>query len=300
MTTAQQTLEQFKNEVIDSMKKNNGRWEKMFGDNIDALNSVTNNRYNGINQFMLSFKSESKKYKNNIWASYKQWESIGAQVKKDSKGTGIVFYKPAKYVSKKTGQPVPFGAILDSTTAKKTWSVLRASTVFNVDQVDLTNSEYKIPGIKTGKQYSIDTIDSFIKSTNVTIKHDDNNRCFFSHAKNFINMTPKEFFKDTKDSNATVNYYSVLFHELTHATGHKNRLDRKDKFDNDHTKSYAFEELVAETGSILFGKHFKIEKTIRPNHAQYLNSWITALQKDFSFLTGAIAQASKAFEYFAK
>jgi antirestriction protein ArdC len=58
--------------------------------------------------------------------------------------------------------------------------------------------------------------------------------------------------------------------------------------------------LIAETGAILFGKHFKIEKTIRPNHAQYLNSWIKALQKDFSFLTGAIAQASRSFEYFVK
>ena len=299
MTTAQQTLEQFKNEVVDSMKKNNGRGEKMFGDNIDAINSVTNNRYRGINQLMLSFTSTSKKYKNNIWASYKQWQSIGGQVKKDSKGTGIVFYKPAKYVSKKTGNPVPVGTILDNKTATKTWSILRASTVFNVSQVDLTNSEYKIPVIKTGKQYSIDAIDSFIKSTEVEIKNEDNNKCFYVPSKDYINMTSKEFFRDTKDSDATVNYYSVLFHELTHATGHKNRLDRKDKFD-DHSKSYAFEELIAETGAILFGKHFKIEKTIRPNHAQYLNSWIKALQKDFSFLTSAIAQASRAFEYYVK
>jgi len=299
MTTAQQTLEQFKNEVVDSMKKYQGKWQRMFGDTIDAINSVTNNRYRGINQLMLSFTSTSKKYKNNIWASYKQWQSIGGQVKKDSKGTGIVFYKPAKYVSKKTGNPVPVGTILDNKTATKTWSVLRASTVFNVSQVDLTNSEYKIPVKKSGKQYSIDTIDSFIKSTKVEIKNEDNNRCFYVPSKDYINMTSKEFFKDTKDSDATVNYYSVLFHELTHATGHKNRLDRKDKFD-DHSKSYAFEELIAETGAILFGKHFKIEKTIRPNHAQYLNSWITALQKDFSFLTGAIAQASRSFEYFVK
>ncbi len=297
---ANQILEQFAKEVIDSMKKNNGKWEKMFGENINAFNSTTNNRYRGINQLMLSFTSECKKYKNNIWASYKQWQSIGGQVKTGSKGTGIVFYKPAVYVSKKTGKPVPSGTILDEKTAKKTWSVLRASTVFNVSQVDLTNSEYKIPVVKFGKQYSIKEIDSFIKSTNVTVKHDDNNRCFFSHAKNFINMTSKEFFKDTKDSDATINYYSVLFHELTHATGHKNRLDRKDKFDNDHTKSYAFEELIAETGSILFGKHFKIEKTVRPSHAQYLNSWIKALQNDYNFLTSAIAQASKAFEYYVK
>ena len=295
MATAQQTLEQFKNDVVDSMKKNNGRWEKMFGDNIDASNSVTNNRYRGINQFMLSFKSESKKYKNNIWATYKQWESLNAQVKKGSKGTGIIFYKPSLFRNpKKDETPNTKHGLV-----KTQWSVMRASTVFNVDQVDLTNSEYKIPVSKFGKQYSIKEIDSFIKSTDVTIKHDDVNRCFYVPSKDYINMTPKEFFKDTKDSDATLNYYSVFFHELTHATGHEKRLDRKNKFD-EHKKSYAFEELIAETGSILFGKHFKIAKTIRPCHATYLNSWIKALENDFSFLTSAIAQASRAFEYYVK
>ena len=289
MATAQQTLEQFAKEVIASMKKNNGRWEKMFGENINAFNSVTNNRYRGVNQLMLSFTSENKKYKNNIWASYKQWQSLGAQVNKGSKGTGIIFYKPTLYTEdKKTGK-----------NKIKQWSVLRGSTVFNVSQVDLTNSEYKIPVVKFGKQYSIKEIDSFIKSTNVPVKHDDVNQCFYVPSKDYINMTPKEFFRDTKDSNATVNYYSVFFHELTHATGHEKRLNRKDKFDN-HKKSYAYEELIAETGSILFGKHFKIAKTVRPNHAQYLNSWIKALENDFSFLSGAIAQASKAFEYYVK
>jgi len=296
---ANQILEQFAKEVIDSMKKNNGRWEKMFGENINAFNSTTNNRYRGINQLMLSFTSENKEYKNNIWASYKQWQSLNAQVNKGEKGTGIVFYKPAVYVSKKTGNPVPAGTILDNKTAKKSWSVLRSSTVFNVSQVDLTNSEYKIPVRKNSKQYSIKEIDSFITSTAIEIKNEDNNSCYYVPSKDYINMTPKEFFRDTKDSDATVNYYSVLFHELTHATGHKNRLDRKNKFD-DHKKSYAFEELIAETGSILFGKHFKIEKTVRPNHAQYLNSWIKALEDDFKFLTGAIAQASRSFEYFIK
>ena len=299
MATGEQTLSDFTKEVIDSMKANNGRWEKMFGENLDAINSTTNNRYRGVNQLILSFKTTSKKYKNNIWASYKQWQSIGGQVKTGSKGTGIVFYKPAVYVSKKTGNPVPSGTILDDKTEKKSWSVLRGSTVFNVAQVDLSNSEYKIPVRKTGKQYSIKAIDSFIKSTDVKIKNEDNNSCYYVPSKDYINMTSKEFFIDTKDSDATVNYYSVLFHELTHATGHEKRLNRKNKFD-DHKKSYAYEELIAETGSILFGKHFKIEKTVRPNHAHYLNSWIKALEKDFSFLTGAIAQASRAFEYYVK
>ena len=66
------------------------------------------------------------------------------------------------------------------------------------------------------------------------------------------------------------------------------------------TNNYAFEELVAELGSVLFGQQFNIEKTIRGNHIQYLNSWIKALENDFSFLTSAIAQASRAFEYYVK
>ena len=227
MATGEQTLSDFTKEVIDSMKANNGRWEKMFGENLDAINSTTNNRYRGVNQLILSFKCSKLKFKNNIWASYKQWQSIGAQVNKGSKGTGIVFYKPAVYVSKKTGNPVPSGTILDDKTEKKSWSVLRGSTVFNVDQVDLSNSEYKIPVRKTGKQYSIKEIDSFIKSTDVEIKNEDNNSCYYVPSKDYINMTSKEFFIDTKDSDATVNYYSVLFHELTHATGHEKRLNRK-------------------------------------------------------------------------
>ena len=172
MATAQQTLEQFKDDVVSSMKQNNGRWEKMFGDNINAINSVTNNRYSGINQFMLSFKSASQKYKNNIWATYKQWDSLNAQVKKGSKGTGIIFYKPSLFRNpKKDETPNTKHGLV-----KTQWSVMRASTVFNVDQVDLTNSEYKIPVVKFGKQYSIKEIDSFITSTTVTVKHDDVNR----------------------------------------------------------------------------------------------------------------------------
>ena len=110
-------------------------------------------------------------------------------------------------------------------------------------------------------------------------------------------MELKTNFKDTKESNATIHYYSTLFHELTHSTGHGNRLDRKNKFEDDK-KSYAYEELIAEIGSIFLGYEFNITKTIPDNHAKYLNSWIKALQNDYTFLTGATAQAQKAVDYF--
>ena len=112
-------------------------------------------------------------------------------------------------------------------------------------------------------------------------------------------MTSKHNFKDTKECDATVHYYSTLFHELTHSTGHESRTGRvkknKEKLIHDE---YAFEELVAELGSVLFGQEFNIEKTIRDNHIQYLNSWIKALKKDYTLIGDALAQAQKAFDYF--
>ena len=290
MAIAKEVINNFTKSVIESMKKNGSNWNKMFGDNLDPINVISNKRYRGINWAMLSFDCEDKKYAHNIWATDKQWASLNAQVTKGSKGTPIIFYKPPVYKKNKDTDK----------NERVQWAVMRASTVFNVNQVDLSNSEYKVPVKKTGKQYSIDEIDNFINETKVIIKHDDVNRCFYVPSKDYINMAPKDKFKDTKESNATVHYYSTLFHELTHATGHEKRLNRQKQFDDDHKKSYAYEELIAETGSILFSKHFRIEKTIRDNHAKYLNGWIKYLNDDYSFLSSAIAKAGKAFDHFVK
>ena len=71
------------------------------------------------------------------------------------------------------------------------------------------------------------------------------------------------------------------------------------RFGSHTTESYAFEELIAEIGSILLGYEFNIEKTVRDNHAKYLNSWIKALKNDYTLIaTGAFAQAQKAVDYF--
>ena len=290
MAIAKEVINNFTKSVIESMKKNGSNWNKMFGDNLDPINVISNKRYRGINWAMLSFDCEDKKYAHNIWATYKQWASLNAQVTKGSKGTPIIFYKPPVYKKNKDTDK----------NERVQWSIMRASTVFNVNQVDLSNSEYKVPVKKAGKQYSIDEIDNFINETKVIIKHDDVNSCFYVPSKDYINMAPKEKFQDTKESNATVHYYSTLFHELTHATGHEKRLNRQKQFEDDHKKSYAYEELIAETGSVLFSKHFRIVKTIRDNHAKYLNGWIKYLNDDYSFLSSAIAKAGKAFDHFVK
>ena len=287
MSKTKDFLNDFSKTLASKLQSTNGKWDCIFKRGSMPINASTAKRYRGINWLMLNYETEQKEYSKPIFSSYKQWASLKGQVKKGSKGTPIVFYRPIMQPSK-----------IDPSKEVNAGCILNYSKVFNIDQVDLSESKYTPAVFKTGKQYSINQIDTFVKATKVKIKHSEGNGCFYRPSEDFINMELKINFKDTKESDATVHYYSTLFHELTHSTGHENRLNRQPKFNFEPDKSYAYEELVAEIGSIFFGYEFNITKTIRDNHAKYLNSWISNLNNDYTFLTGATAQAQKAVDYF--
>ena len=266
------------------------RWDAPFNNlNSRPTNAKTKNVYRGINAMMTTFDTYFSKYKYCLYATKKQWASLGNAPKADAKPIPIVFYKPLMQESK-----------VDPTRKVQAGALLLYSKGYNFAQ---TEGDYTPPVFKTGKQYSIDAIDQFVKSTKVEIKHKEEGRCYYNQTSDFINMTSKINFKDTKEADASVHYYSVLFHELTHSTGHESRTGRMkknaDKYKWWLTNNYAFEELVAELGSVLFGQQFNIEKTIRGNHIQYLNSWIKALKTDYTLIADASAQAQKAVDFFA-
>jgi antirestriction protein ArdC len=280
---AEQVVQLMQGQINDPKK----RWDAPFNNlNSRPTNAKTKLYFKGVNAMLTTFDTYFNKYKYCLYATKKQWASLGNAPKTGAKPIPIVFYKPffkdSKIVKDKK---VISGAIL------------LYSKSFNFAQTD---GDYTPPVFKTGKQYSVNAIDTFIKSTKVDLRHKEQGRCFYNQTGDYINMTSKINFKDTKEANATVHYYSTLFHELTHSTGHESRTGRikknKDKFGL--LNEYAFEELVAELGSVLFGQQFNIEKTIRGNHIQYLNSWIKALKHDYTLIGDALAQSQKAVDYF--
>ena len=280
--------------ILASMKaqlenpKTKQRWEAPFNRGAGSgKNAQTNNYYKGSNFMLTTFDAYNNKYAHAIYATKKQWKQLKCEVKENAPSLPITFWKTIFEDSKRIkGKKVQAG------------SFCLYSRVYNVKFVE---GEYKVPTFKTGKQYSIKLIDDFVNATKVELKHTENNGCFYSPKKDLINMEYKTNFKDTDESNATVHYYSTLFHELTHSSGHESRTNRiktnLNKFGS-HSKEYAFEELVAEIGSMLLGNQFNIEKTIRDNHAKYLNSWIKALKEDYTLIATAFAQAQKAVDYF--
>ena len=122
-------------------------------------------------------------------------------------------------------------------------------------------------------------------------------RAFYSPAADSVGMPSPERFETPE------NYYNVLFHELTHSTGHESRLNRKGVSGVGveraafGSQSYSKEELVAEMGAaFLCGRAGIVERTI-DNSAAYVASWLERLKDDARLVVLAAAQAQKAADF---
>ena len=89
-------------------------------------------------------------------------------------------------------------------------------------------------------------------------------------------------------------FYGTAFHELTHWTGHKSRLDR-DFSGRFGTQAYAAEELVAELSSAFLCAEFGFDNVER--NAAYLSHWIQLCKSDPRAIFTAASKASKAAAY---
>ncbi len=90
-------------------------------------------------------------------------------------------------------------------------------------------------------------------------------------------------------------YYSTLFHELTHSTGHESRLNRLDKCAAFGSEIYSTEELVAEIGSASLLATLGIEtgETLTAS-AAYIKNWLKAVKNDKRMVVAAASRAEKA------
>lgn len=112
--------------------------------------------------------------------------------------------------------------------------------------------------------------------------------------------TPKVYssvrFIGTATSSPAESYYSTLFHELSHWTGADTRCKRslRGRFGDE---AYAAEELVAELGAAFICARLGITNEARPDHAQYLASWLKVLKNDNRAIFTAASQAQKAADF---
>jgi len=297
MNVTETELNKLVENVASAMQKDSYKWKKSWIEAGSPINYSTGEAYSGVNFLSLNFAMVNKGYKHNQWLTFKQLKTLGGELINNS--WNYIYKFGTTPVKDENGKP----KIKNGQQQIKFY--FRCFVVYNIVNTSL---EAKVIE-KKSTQYSVDEIEAFIDRVNnndVRIKTDSTNGCYYSPSYDWVHMVNKNNFIDTKDANATEHYYSVLFHELVHATGHQKRLNR---FEN--TKSmkflegkshYAYEELVAELGSMLFASKYNlsVESTVREYHIAYLQSWIKALRSEdgTKLLTSAAAKAAAAFKYY--
>jgi antirestriction protein ArdC len=167
--------------------------------------------------------------------------------------------------------------------------MLREYTVFNVDQCEnLPQSVSAGRPMRIRNQDTRDSLaDALLGCTNADIR-EGQGEAYYVPSHDFISLPSFGAFKGAD------HFYNVAFHELTHWTGHKSRLDRdlKNRFGS---RSYAAEELVAELGAAFLSAEFGFDGDVR--NAGYIATWIELLKADSRAFFTACSKASKAAEY---
>lgn len=265
------TAESVSKTFIEAIQEGSAPWMKPWkpsGVSDEPFNPITKTVYSGTNNMYLSIiknyilKSEDPRFMTFVNAAQNDM-----RIKAGSKGFPIVYF--GVVALDKNGKPIPENK-KDLIEPAKFGRTLKGYTVFHASQIEgippLTQEPPVIDFVP------IEKAEMLIKNTNANITHDQKDRNYYIPAFDEIHLCKPNYF------NSPEAYYSTALHELSHWTGHKDRLNRKNE--NFYgTPEYAREELRAEIGSYMLCKSLKLD--FSPQNSQaYVASWCKLLSNN--------------------
>lgn len=277
-TTRKDLYQEVTDRIIAQLEEGLIPWHKPWtGTQSGAVSGTTGKPYSLLNQLLLQ--------KPGKWYTYKQAQSLGGQVRKGEKGSMVVFWKPV-IVTEETK---------DGEKKQKKVPMLRNYVVFHADQIDnLPESETAEEPrfIPNPDEAAESIITEYLTRESIHLEQAASNEAFYSPSFDKIHLPLMEQFPDTAE------YYSTAFHEMTHSTGHKSRLNRLESTAHFGNEEYSKEELVAEIGAASLLNHCGLEtpKTFK-NSAAYIQSWLQALKNDKKMIVSAASKASRAVDF---
>lgn len=278
--------EQVANTLIKQLESGTAPWQKPWAPGSLSLphNPVSGTRYRGGNALWLQMHGRDDPR----WMTYKQAQSVGAQVGRGEKGTLVQYYKFHDQVLIKDDAGKP---LLDAEGNKRYRNVelerpkVFTAVVFNAEQIE------GLPALQTTTPNwdRHERAEALLKAAGVEIRHDQVDRAFYRPATDKIHLPPKDSFSSAD------RYYITATHETAHATGHPSRLNR----DIAHpfgSEGYAKEELRAEIASLMIGERIGIGHD-PGQHAAYVENWIKVLKDDPKEILRAARDADKISDY---
>lgn len=238
-------------------------------------NFITKKPYRGINLLLLDGGS---------YLTFKQIKELQKKnpeikLRKGSQSHIVVFWK---FVEKEN----------EETNEEEVIPVFRYYRVFSVADVDGIEEEqtyFENEPIEDAERL----IEAYKQEVSIRILT-GSGRAYYTPLMDKITMPARTQFPEVEE------YYSTIFHEMIHSTGHKKRLNR---FTNEDqtifgSESYSKEELVAEIGSNMILSTLGIENPKQQeNTIAYLYGWLTAIKKDAKLIVHAAQHAQKAADF---
>lgn len=264
-----QLCEEITNKIIAKLEQGTGIFEMPFVNGLPK-NRVTGKAYRGINLWLLD---------GGEYATFKQIKELGGKVKKGAKAHTVVFWKLLEGEEEETGKEIKI-------------PLLKQYKVFKIGEQ--TEGIEPTEKVEKHQHEKIAEAEAIIKNyPNRPAITRASGKAYYRPSEDVVNIPPIEDFADVN------RYYSTFFHELIHSTGSEKRLNREGvaKLDKFGSERYSKEELIAELGAAILCATTGIEKHTLDHSASYIQSWITVLKNDHTFIINGAQQAQKAVDH---
>ena len=269
------------NRIIKKLNEGIIPWQRGWSGTIDgAYNYKTKRRYSLLNQMLLEHQDG--------YLTFKQVGELGGKVNKGAKSEFVVFWKIMQ-------KEDPSKKDADGNPEKVTIPILRYYNVFWIGDTNIERKDLELVEHDPITEAE-DIISGYVaRESGLTFQNDKpSNQAYYAPASDTVVVPMLTQFANAEE------YYSTAFHELTHSTGAKHRLNRlaEGRAAAFGGEEYSKEELVAELGAAMLVNHCGIEteKSFK-NSAGYVQGWLKALNNDQRLIVSAASKAEKAVEY---
>lgn len=261
------------------------------------VNAVTGRAYSGVNVPLLWMAAEEHGYTSDRWLTFLQAKTAGGHVRKNETSALAIIYKPFEKQARDSSDNLLFR---DGEPVMEQLTMLKQLQLFNVEQCEGLPESVSGEGVVSVPAESpselsavqLNQVQQIFSSTGVGCDHRRQDRAYYRPGADRIVMPTVSQFRTEAD------YWSTLLHELVHATGHGSRLNREGITSSSRQFGdpvYAFEELIAETGSAFLCAELGITGDVQ--HESYLAGWLRALREDKRAIFRACRFAREASEY---
>ena len=214
------------------------------------------------------------------WATYKQAEDRGWQVRKGERGTTGYFFKRLEL--RDDAKPDA------DEDAVRRIPLLRAFSLFHASQIEGI-PDYIPPTVEEAPWRAPEAAEIIVANSGAVVRF-GGDRAFYSPATDHIQLPPRSAFATTQG------FCGTLLHETCHWSGASHRLNR-DLRNSFGSHDYAREELRAEIATVMICAETGIADCDFSNNAAYIASWLEKLRSDRKEIFRAAADAQRIADY---